>query len=315
MAKKEGYKTKKDMLKSGAILQVYGSKAMLSVCPAPEIEKVRFSIVKLGTSGKDALDFYMSLDDMWLLINEIDSGIAARRITADNNSAYPGAYKYVTGENGSKRLNIGGGKKGVRVQIQIQGQQPMMTIIQLKDLAIMSLFYKIVMGLIPVSGFYQKYADAFWEGVEERKTYHAKNSYDPSVDGDYVPPFVKEDEEQAPEQDVQEEAAEVSTPAVSENASESGSKASVKPQVMTATAIGAPSFKGSGDAVSDIYPIVTSDGTTLKLVFRPKTKEMLGDKYKMFLEKTKQGKVPVTFTYYKKGDILYAVSFGDTTNA
>ena len=194
---KKEYKTTKTMLRSGAILQGYGSKALLSVCPEPEIEKVRFSIVKLGTKGKDVLNFYLSIEDMRLFCQEIDRGIAERRIASDNGN-YPGAYKYVTGENGRKRLNIGGGRAGVRVQIQETGnggiQQQMMTVIQIKDLYTMSFYYKLVMGLVPAYAFYNGLVEEFWNGVEDRKKFHSKdNEFNPQEDGDYIPPFVEDD--------------------------------------------------------------------------------------------------------------------------
>ena len=47
----------KKMLSQGQIMIVYGSKYLVSVIPAMEIEKVRFSVVKLETMWKDSFDF------------------------------------------------------------------------------------------------------------------------------------------------------------------------------------------------------------------------------------------------------------------
>ena len=113
----ERFSTPETMLRSGAIMQAYGRTDMISVTPAPDIHKVRWSIVKLKTSGREHVDFYMGMDDMRRLCAEILNGIAEKRIRADTAN-YPSAYQYTGGKDGCRRLNVGSGRKGICVQIQ-----------------------------------------------------------------------------------------------------------------------------------------------------------------------------------------------------
>lgn len=166
------YKGKADMLRDGAILQAYGTKYVLSVNPAPGIDKCRFSVVELGTKGKVSIDYWMKMDEMRRLCDEIDKGIAARKINDDAQSQYPSAYTFVTGENGSKKLSIGGGQKGCRVQVQVnRGNRwdRMMTVISYADLQDMAFYFKLVMGLIPATRYYGSLVDAYWQGESERQ--------------------------------------------------------------------------------------------------------------------------------------------------
>lgn len=143
--------TTKEMLSRNTLLSAYGSNYFLSVCPAFGIDKVRFSVVKNGTKGKDSADIYLTLKEFWLFCNEIDSGIAEKKIAADTG-AYPTAYQWAKGENGSKKLTIGGGQKGIRVQTQIfDGKKAdrRMTVVQMDDLKWMSYLFKLVLGQIP----------------------------------------------------------------------------------------------------------------------------------------------------------------------
>lgn len=144
-------KTIKDRLSENSILTVYGTNYLLSVCPAFGIDKVRFSIVKQKTGGKDSSDIYISIRDCLLFCQEIDAGIAEQKILADNGP-YPTAYQWVGGNNGSKKLTIGGGQKGVRVQTQIfdgKNTDRKMTVIQMSDLKWLSYMFKLVLGQIP----------------------------------------------------------------------------------------------------------------------------------------------------------------------
>ena len=173
-------KTKEDALRAGAIMQAYGLKYLFSVNPVPQIDKCRFSIVQLGTNGQSHVDFWMPFDDMRRLCEDIDNGVAERRIAADMDSQYPSAYQYAGGENGARRMSIGGGQKGCRVQIQnnVNGRwTTMMTVVYFSALRDMSFYFKLVLGLIPATRYYEGLVDAFWEGVDDRgKIYDATNN-------------------------------------------------------------------------------------------------------------------------------------------
>ena len=167
----------KEQYRNGAICVSYGSTHFVSVNPVPTIDKCRFSIVKLGTSGKDHLDFYLDIQDMRQLCEEFlgDASAAKRKIQADMKNQFPSAYSYITGQNGSLTLNIGAGEKGCRIQIRDKSNNiQKMTVVPFKDLKEMAFGFYLVMGLIPVmkNSYFGKLYDAFWDGSEERDKYY-----------------------------------------------------------------------------------------------------------------------------------------------
>ena len=186
------YKTIIDQLEGGAILQSYGSKYLVSVNPAPSIHKVRWSIVELNTGGKVYSNFFMSMEQMRQLCDEIEKGYASKKLAADKDSAYPGAYKYVTGENGSKKLNIGGGQKGIRIQIQenVDGKwDNKMSVIPIADFVQMKFLFFLTMGLTlsKTGSYYSSLYDAFWKGEADRAKLHQK-TYNEKEDSEYIEP-------------------------------------------------------------------------------------------------------------------------------
>ena len=194
--KEKDYFTIKDMLRAGCICRRYGATDFFTCNPQPEIDKVRMSIIKLHSDGKDSANFYLSTEEMRQLCHEIDTGAAYKKISEDKAS-FPSAYKFVTGKDGSKHLNIGSGMKGIRIQIQmlVNGKQvsKMLPIGDYTVLQGISFWYKAVMGLIPVSRYYGDLVDTFWEGIKEREKY-SKSSVS-ADDQEYIP----EQTEKAPE--------------------------------------------------------------------------------------------------------------------
>lgn len=171
----------KEQYRNGAVCVSYGSTHFVSVNPVPTIDKCRFSIVKLGTSGKDHLDFYLDIQDMRQLCEEFigDASAAIRKIQADMKNQFPSAYSYITGQNGSLILNIGAGEKGCRIQIRDKTKNVQkMTVVPFKNLKEMAFGFYLVMGLIPVmkNSYYGKLYDAFWNGSEERDKYYDSSS-------------------------------------------------------------------------------------------------------------------------------------------
>lgn len=137
---------------AGQILKCYGSKTFFAVTPVPFIDKIKFSIVEMGTSGKDFIDIYLNTEEVRQFIADIDSGVAKQKIAADQGS-FPSAYKWVRGDKGKKSLVIGGGSKGIRVQATDatgENKRMKMTVIQYADLSELSFMFKLVYGLIPV---------------------------------------------------------------------------------------------------------------------------------------------------------------------
>ena len=176
----EEFKTIVDQLKNGSLVNSYGQKYLVTVSPVPSIHKVKWSIVELHTGGKVYSDFYMSMEQMRQLCDEIDNGRASAKLQKDAESQYPGAYKYVTGENGCKKLNIGGGQKGIRVQIQIKkgdSWDNKMSVIAPADFLQMKFLFFLTMGLtlFHKNSYYASLYDAFWEGEAKRAEYFTKN--------------------------------------------------------------------------------------------------------------------------------------------
>lgn len=167
--------TMKDHLKNGSIMVNYDSRFLCNVAPAFGIHKVRWSIVELKTNGKNHWDFYMGIDDFHRFCMELDSGAAWKKFQADKEASIPEAYQFVTGTNGSKRLNIGGGRKGVRININIQDEGYANTVVPFSAMKDMSFYFKLVSGLIPSSRYFGQLADAFWEGEAARNEYHTQN--------------------------------------------------------------------------------------------------------------------------------------------
>ena len=173
-------KTLKELALAGECLNAYGKQYMLNVTlDAIDINRTRWSMVPLNNGGKNAVDFYLQLPQMILLCKEITSGIAEKKILADANSQYPSAYKFVTGENGEKKLNIGGGKVGVRIQCQDAGKNlRYMMAVSMEDLKMMAVNFQLFTGLTPVGAntYFGSLVEEFNKGREQRKKFHVSLS-------------------------------------------------------------------------------------------------------------------------------------------
>lgn len=171
----ENRKTKIDELREGNIITSYGGQNFLTVSPVPDICSCKFSIVEKGSAGKKHTDFYLDMDKMRRLVEEINDGPAYKKLQDDAKNQYPSAYKYTTGENGCKHLNIGGGMKGIRVQVSdTSAKVNQMVVVPWTDIQDMAFYFNLVMGEKVTSRYYSKLADAFWEGVIERQKYFKK---------------------------------------------------------------------------------------------------------------------------------------------
>lgn len=167
--------TKAELLKNeGQLIRVFGSKTLFAVSPVPEIDRVKFSVVELNTKGKDFIDIYLTTEEFRQFCMDIDKGIAKKKIDEDKGS-YPTAYQWVRGENGSKKLIIGGGMKGVRVQASDASDKnnarKKQAVIQFADLYELSFMFKLVYGLIPVQAdsYYEFLFKSFVDNVGKRR--------------------------------------------------------------------------------------------------------------------------------------------------
>lgn len=172
-------RTIQDMLRDGVILESYTQKNFCKVMPCDAIHKVKWTIVDKSSQGKNHLDFYMDREDFRMLMDDIKEGKAATKFAKDMESQYPSAYKYVTGKDGSKHLNIGGGTKGVRVQIQdAAAKVQKMTIIPFKEMKTMEFLYRLVSRR-----YYAGLEQAYWDGAADRQRFFAE--YSANEDGTY----------------------------------------------------------------------------------------------------------------------------------
>lgn len=181
--------TTKELLGGGKILAAFNENFVLSVCPALGIDKIRFSVVKKGSSGKDSSDIYLDVKEFDVLCMDIKSGVFAKKIAEDSGD-YPSAYKWVKGENGSKTLVIGGGKKGIRLQTAIRGEKTTdrrMLVVPYEDFRFMTILFDLVIGRTPFvpGSIYEGYYNTYWE---TEKKFLGKVKFDAKTDGDYAAP-------------------------------------------------------------------------------------------------------------------------------
>lgn len=110
---KEKKSIRQKMAEAGVIAQQYqysDGSWFVRIYPCLQIGKYKFSFAKKGQKGK-GFDVYMDIEDLELWVDDIldVSKTLLKTITAEKaaKEQYPKTYKYVTGENGSKSIEIG----------------------------------------------------------------------------------------------------------------------------------------------------------------------------------------------------------------
>lgn len=169
--------TVKDMFREGDIMRQYGTKAFVAISPVPSIDKVKVSIVKKGTAGKEHVNFWAEMDDFRQMCDDFYTGKAQKRINNDNGD-YPGAYKFVGGKDGSRTMALGKGRSG-GILFQVGNKSAdgkwtnMITPVSAESLIEMAFHFRLVTGLIPVLAgtYYAGLIRAFYEGQKEREKY------------------------------------------------------------------------------------------------------------------------------------------------
>lgn len=163
-------KTEIEMAREGEFLREYGKQYFVAVSEALSIGRVKWEMVPIGKSGKGGLVFYMTTEQVLGICKEINNGTFAKKIAADTG-AYPGAYKYATGEDASLHLNIGGGKAGCRIQMQDAKKKLNYTMaVSMEAMIRMAQKYMLDTGMIAVApnSYYASVIAAFEEGREKR---------------------------------------------------------------------------------------------------------------------------------------------------
>lgn len=119
----------------GAFLSLWGENWGLSVYPAFDIDKLKFSFIDVGNNGKGkSFDIYMDTIkdgavcfDNWAY--DIQKGILLKQLAAEKaaNQQYPKAYLYSTGNNGEKTIGIANsrveGKYIINASILVDGKK------------------------------------------------------------------------------------------------------------------------------------------------------------------------------------------------
>lgn len=79
-----------------------GGSAASEYSPAFGIERVRVSIVTLGTGGKDKLDAYLTVEEFRQFCRE---SVCRQKLAADvGKHNYPQTYRWVHGNDGRNKL-------------------------------------------------------------------------------------------------------------------------------------------------------------------------------------------------------------------
>lgn len=109
-----------EMFTEGCIGEFYGKEKFVRIYPLFSIDRVKFSFIQKGTGGVH-LDIYVKLypDFKNLMLDALGK---RRNLYLDiqaDNSPYPSARKYVSGDSGQNNLAIGKGQSGNPV---IQGR-------------------------------------------------------------------------------------------------------------------------------------------------------------------------------------------------
>jgi hypothetical protein len=163
-------KTEIEMARDGEFLRKYGTQHFIVVSEALSIGRVKWEMVPKGKNGKGGLTFYMTTEQVLGICKEINNGTFAKKIAADTG-AYPGAYKYATGDDASLHLNIGGGKVGCRIQMQDSKKKLNYTMaLSMDDMTRMAQKYMLNTGMIAVAqnSYYASVIAAFEEGRNKR---------------------------------------------------------------------------------------------------------------------------------------------------
>ena len=181
--------TEIDMAKAGEFLREYGKQYFVVVSEALNIGRVKWNMVPIGKKGQDGIDFYLATEQMVALCQEIQSGRFEKKLANDTGN-YPAAYKYVTGNDGSLNLNIGGGKVGCRVQMMNKATKLNYTMaVSIDAMKDMARKFLLCVGLTPVMSktYYASVIKAFEDGrVEKAKFRKAPEELYDVVDANAV---------------------------------------------------------------------------------------------------------------------------------
>lgn len=109
MADTTDRKSKRENLaEAGALSEDYAENSFFKVYPAYGIDKIKFSFVQKGSSGK-GWDIYMDIDEADNLFDDVLSfrlWTAFQNETSTPENKYPCSYSFCTGDNGEKEIKL-----------------------------------------------------------------------------------------------------------------------------------------------------------------------------------------------------------------
>ena len=169
-------KTEVEMAREGEFLREYGDRYFVVASEALNIGLVKWDMVPKGKNGQGNIALYLTTEQMLALCAEILDGKFAEKIAADKG-AYPKAYAYRTGEDGSLHLVIGGGNVGCRIQMRNLKAKPQLNYtmaVTMESMNTMARKYMLCTGLISVApgSYYASVIAAFEKGRKERSKFY-----------------------------------------------------------------------------------------------------------------------------------------------
>lgn len=106
---------------NGVLGAMHTQKNFVKFYPAYQIDKVKVSFVRIGTSGQ-GFDIYMDLMKFDNLADDVLSGKLLKKILSEQptkENPYPHSFRHVTGENAEKEIKI---SKAQKADINIYGK-------------------------------------------------------------------------------------------------------------------------------------------------------------------------------------------------
>jgi len=169
-----------EMVKDCSIMKSYGSEFFTTMTIIPTIHSIKVEMVSIGSNGKDGITYYMPIEKMRQLAEEIDSHIFDKKILAETSS-YPTAYQYVGGKDGCKKFNIGKSRKAGYVALQVQEKKNKkwnnrLMAVSMEDIKQMAFLFKLCLGLINVDAdsYYGRLKAEYEKAVVEKSKFHKK---------------------------------------------------------------------------------------------------------------------------------------------
>jgi hypothetical protein len=279
----------------GEFLREYGKQYFIVFTEAFNIGRVKVEIVPMKNGGKESAVFYLTIQQMYSLCQDIKTGVFKTLVDADTGN-YPAAYKFVTGESGDKHLNIGGGKVGTRIQIsETSKNRRYLMAVSMQAIFDMADNFLLFSGITPTTtgSFFNGLVNEFNEGRKERSKYRVQLSASDSLTNETV----ETDETEAP---VEKPSSNAEKPKAAETKNEPQPvPAESVEAVFTVTASGTMQTKGK----FYVFEATTSDNESVQLYFNKEEADGL-KWFDGFKSKAEAGKATMPIVGEKKGNAI-----------